>query len=100
MLSKCCGEVNLFAGLFQMAEKLLWRHGRRQQISVVGSWRGLGSPAMLSSLPVGKKQHYTDKCGSGPCISSLAYLSVEPPYFWSQVEQFQGLGVGMRIERT
>lgn len=61
MLSKCCREVNLFAGPLQMAEEFLWRHRRRQQISVAGSRRGLGLPAMLSSLPVGKKQHYTDK---------------------------------------
>jgi len=61
MLSKCCREVKLFAGLFQMAEKFLWRHRRRQQISVAGSRRGLGSPTMLSSLPVGKKQRYTAK---------------------------------------
>lgn len=60
---------------------------------------GLASHAELSTCWQ-EATLYRQTCGSGPHISSLAYPSVEPPYFQSQVEQLQGLGVGVSMERT
>lgn len=53
---------------------------------------GLTNHAELSTCWQEATLH-SQTCGSGPCISSLAHPSVEPLYFWSQVEPLQGLGV-------
>jgi len=83
MLRDNCREINLFAGLLQMVGKFLWRRGRMQRISAVGSWGWPGLPAELSSYLLSHSWVQAATLhgrmrGSSLCLSRLAHSCVAP----------------------